>query len=340
MPELDERISALSGGLAVHDGDTLLIEPSCCGDLGNLNDWRDAVRERGAEWQDLWIGHPQLRFRAAIDDTEIHETQEYELPKNPRHFAVSLQKLSDAIADARAELVRFQQVVKESLSAIASLSTYSQQEFNKLARLLVGGLYGEDERELSEDDVEALAALGYHRIWLDSGVLSPSQLRTQFGAFREPGGDGNREHYRHNALAEYIDNLEHLSDEEVQHLLLIALYDEDYSIKADVPHSLLRANVLSDVQFERVAASFSSNSFNRLVSRMRLLRGLDGEAVPPECIQKCIDEGDRDVHEALLELPSLEREHVAQLAENGANKRVRSMAGQLLNSRRFRYEPG
>jgi hypothetical protein len=51
----------LNGGLALRSqSQNVLIEPSCCADLGNVADWRKAVGYRGAEWRTLWIGHPWL----------------------------------------------------------------------------------------------------------------------------------------------------------------------------------------------------------------------------------------------------------------------------------------
>jgi len=152
-PDLEERVSPLSGGLAVYDGETPLIEPSCCGDLGNLDDWRDAGREQSAEWQELWIGHPPLRFRVADDDAEILETQEYDLPKNPRHFAVSAEKLSEAIVDAENKLQRFQEVVREALTTLAPLRDCSQGRLDQLTRLLAG------QHKLSDEEEQAPAAL-------------------------------------------------------------------------------------------------------------------------------------------------------------------------------------
>ena len=37
-----------------------MIEPQCCAELGDANNWVEAAAYRGAEWQMLWIGHPWL----------------------------------------------------------------------------------------------------------------------------------------------------------------------------------------------------------------------------------------------------------------------------------------
>jgi hypothetical protein len=56
--------TALLGGLALRSqSQNVLIEPTCCADLGNVADWRKAAAYRQAEWQTLWIGHPWLSVR-------------------------------------------------------------------------------------------------------------------------------------------------------------------------------------------------------------------------------------------------------------------------------------
>lgn len=135
---LEEAIGALSGGYALVDGSEVLLEPNCCGDLGNLSDWREALRRDGAEWEDLWIGHPQLCFRLREDDAEIKETQEYEQPQHPRHFSVSAEKLRTALKEAAIEQEQFESKVRKALSELSPLEGYSGERLHLLARLLVG----------------------------------------------------------------------------------------------------------------------------------------------------------------------------------------------------------
>ncbi|MCO5998183.1 hypothetical protein [Actinoallomurus rhizosphaericola] len=56
-----EEVPVLSGGyvLETREGRCLAL-PGCCGDLGNLDEWRTAVRHDAAAPATLWIGHPWL----------------------------------------------------------------------------------------------------------------------------------------------------------------------------------------------------------------------------------------------------------------------------------------
>nr|QKW93758.1 hypothetical protein [Vitiosangium cumulatum] len=52
-----ERVTALSGGHALLEGDRVVLTPRCCCDLRNLASWEDASRLR---CNGFWIGHPQV----------------------------------------------------------------------------------------------------------------------------------------------------------------------------------------------------------------------------------------------------------------------------------------
>lgn len=190
--------------------------------------------------------------------------------------------------------------------------------------------------DLDREVETALGALGYSRRWLDGGLLSKEELLEQYRQFRMPNGDRNLEHYRHRAVTNYLDRLEGMTDEEVDELLEIGRLDPDYSIQSDVPHSLVRKRWLTDEQLDRVASRFSSPSFDRLVSRIRLLRRLAGPEVEASVLDEAIACGDAHVHEAVLAHPRLARQQVLRLGQTGANRAIRNSARQLLESRRFR----
>ena len=48
----------LDGGLALRWGGDMLVEPGCCGDLGNLSEWREAAAYRQPEWKMVWVRGP------------------------------------------------------------------------------------------------------------------------------------------------------------------------------------------------------------------------------------------------------------------------------------------
>ena len=106
--------TGLDGGFCLVSDGSILIEPRCCGDLGDLGSWETAahlaeVREGdGAErlgWERLWIGHPELVARRAGDTVWIgDENGDANGPALPvEHgtmWAVPVAALRRAVADA------------------------------------------------------------------------------------------------------------------------------------------------------------------------------------------------------------------------------------------------
>jgi hypothetical protein len=103
-PSNSEEVSALSGGFALlHDAEVIVL-PGCCGDLGNLADWTQAVRHESAEPAMLWIGHPWLSVRRDGEVLCLQEEHEAPQPEPPRSFRIAPAALGEAIDDARSEL--------------------------------------------------------------------------------------------------------------------------------------------------------------------------------------------------------------------------------------------
>ena len=73
----------LSGGLALHcAASETLIEPGCCADLADANNWKEAAAHRGASWKMLWIGHPWLSVRYQAPWLVVSERHESDNPSD------------------------------------------------------------------------------------------------------------------------------------------------------------------------------------------------------------------------------------------------------------------
>jgi hypothetical protein len=103
----------LNGGLALRSqSQNVLIQPSCCADLGNVVDWRKAAGYRGAEWQPLWIGHPWLLVQYRVPQLIIRDLYD---ENSTTRWAVSPDQLQDAFVAAAVELERFAQQIADAL---------------------------------------------------------------------------------------------------------------------------------------------------------------------------------------------------------------------------------
>lgn len=95
----------LDGGLALLTGTEVIVEPTCCVDLGSLADWRQASAYRERDWQMLWIGHPWLSVRFEAPWLILSDLHESDTPTG--RWAVNADDLERAIAVAEEELDSF-----------------------------------------------------------------------------------------------------------------------------------------------------------------------------------------------------------------------------------------
>jgi hypothetical protein len=126
-----EESPALGGGLALFSKGELLVEPTCCSDLGNISEWRDAAGYRGSEWRILWIGHPWLSVRYEGRWLVISEPHESNLPS--ARWAVDLDLLGGAVDAAEVKLEGFARRLEQALVDLGS-----GDRARRLARHLAG----------------------------------------------------------------------------------------------------------------------------------------------------------------------------------------------------------
>jgi len=111
---IDLECLPLDGGLALRcRSQNALIEPGCCGDLGNVAGWRNAVGYRQGEWHPLWIGHPSLSTLYRAPRLIISSPHDAEDPTS--RWAVCPDQLQVAIEGAEIELERFAGRIAEAL---------------------------------------------------------------------------------------------------------------------------------------------------------------------------------------------------------------------------------
>jgi hypothetical protein len=122
------------GGLALFVDGELLITPSCCGDLGDLSAWEEAVTTRPQEGT-LWIGHPDLKVSFTERLVTLRET--WETPIEPDHLVevtVPNDQLAVAVAAARAALTRFGVEMTPTVARVLG----SPEPAAEIANLLIG----------------------------------------------------------------------------------------------------------------------------------------------------------------------------------------------------------
>jgi hypothetical protein len=120
----------LNGGLALCSGGEVLVEPSCCGDLANQSEWRDAAAYRQAEWKMVWVGHPWVSVRFDADRLVFSEPHESDAPNAPNaRWSVRPEELGRAVAAAYAELEVFARHLRSNLAdmGVADANTVAKK---------------------------------------------------------------------------------------------------------------------------------------------------------------------------------------------------------------------
>ena len=134
---IDDRVIELCGGYALFSAGRPVIEPSCCGDIGNLEDWEQALRERPASGT-VWIGHPPLGVEFGATTVVMRYVSEgNHRPITDEEFELSIDSLARAAAHAREERVAFAVALLPRVAAVVRDDTHARE----ITELLTGTRY-------------------------------------------------------------------------------------------------------------------------------------------------------------------------------------------------------
>lgn len=123
-----------AGGFVLFDDERILVEPSCCVDLGNLEEWRAALAATDGEWRMLWVGHPWHFTRRDGSTLQISPRTEANEPTSLAvEHTVDAAQLAVAIERAQDEVDRF----TERLRAVLARHTSDPAIATQLAQILV-----------------------------------------------------------------------------------------------------------------------------------------------------------------------------------------------------------
>lgn len=113
--EIDlDGLHSFSGGYALCIDGEVQIEPRCCGDLSDIDDWRMAAGHRGAETIGIWIGHPMIQVRFDGENLVFTEAE----TSGELNCVVSPDALSEAVDRASGELMSFRNELISMLEAL------------------------------------------------------------------------------------------------------------------------------------------------------------------------------------------------------------------------------
>ena len=81
LDDYEEQVGKICGGIVIKTGGEIRIEPTCCGDIGNLHSWEKIFENMNQDWRQLWIGHPWVFYR--VENEMVEFSDYYEANKIP-----------------------------------------------------------------------------------------------------------------------------------------------------------------------------------------------------------------------------------------------------------------
>ncbi len=97
-----------------------------------------------------------------------------------------------------------------------------------------------------------LEKLDYTIHWMEFGVLGVEELDDQISIYNQ-GEDRHTEHYRYKTLKAYIAQKTDFTTVQIENIISLALNDKDKLMSSSVPVELLRKNVTTNEQTEKLA---------------------------------------------------------------------------------------
>ena len=107
----------MNGGIVLKQENQVIIEPMCCTDLGDIDNWLEIESAPNNAWGMLWIGHPWVYYRKMGDTIEFSnyiENVENAIPK----YQLNLAELYAALEKIMLEREQFIKRVQHALEQL------------------------------------------------------------------------------------------------------------------------------------------------------------------------------------------------------------------------------
>ena len=130
--DFEEQISRLSGGIVVKIGGEVVTEPSCCADVGDLENWEGIFTSEVNVWHQLWIGHPWVLYRISAGTVEFSDYTDSN-PDDLEHIApkysISKEDLALEVRNSREKQEAFGEKI---LLVLKNMNIKNAAEITKL----------------------------------------------------------------------------------------------------------------------------------------------------------------------------------------------------------------
>lgn len=135
LSNAEEYVEPLFGGIVIIENDNIIIEPTCCGDIANLNHWEEIEKLELNKWEQLWIGHPWVYCKKTIESIILSDYTEINLSDYKglsEKYIFSRKELNSHIKSCRKDIMDFEKQIRKVLVKLGI------EDRNKISKLLTG----------------------------------------------------------------------------------------------------------------------------------------------------------------------------------------------------------
>ncbi|WP_223606856.1 hypothetical protein [Chryseobacterium sp. OSA05B] len=133
--EIEDMLTAFDGGIALMEDDKAWVLPTCCGDIGNIIEWKKILEDETEKWNELWIGHPWIFYKKVNGKIQLSDYSDLNLKdaKNIQaHIEVDELELKTELEKAEKQQINF----KNRISKI--LEKMKIKNFDRISEMLTG----------------------------------------------------------------------------------------------------------------------------------------------------------------------------------------------------------
>lgn len=79
LPDFKEYVGQIIGGIVIIENDKIIIEPTCCGDISDIQNWKEIENAELEKWNQLWLGHPWIFYKRTKNHIAFSDYTDYNL---------------------------------------------------------------------------------------------------------------------------------------------------------------------------------------------------------------------------------------------------------------------
>ena len=135
LSDFQKYVGQIIGGIVIVENDKIIIEPTCCGDISDIQNWEEIENAELEKWNQLWLGHPWIFYKRTKNHVTFSDYTDYNLEDFidiSEKYKFSEQKLLSEIKSSRNNQIGFEKRVSKVLAEL------KVDNANDIAKLMTG----------------------------------------------------------------------------------------------------------------------------------------------------------------------------------------------------------